>query len=45
MKALIVQHVICEGPGLLGDALLKRGWELDIRHMDRLTIDTALSCR
>lgn len=34
MKALIVQHVICEGPGLLGDALLKRGWELDIRHMD-----------
>lgn len=34
MKSLIVQHVSCEGPGLLADALLADGWELDIRCMD-----------
>jgi len=34
LRVLIVQHVACEGPGLLADALLKDGWELDLRCMD-----------
>lgn len=34
MKSLIVQHVSCEGPGLLADALFQDGWELDLRCMD-----------
>lgn len=34
MNALVIQHVACERPGLLSDALLKRNWELDIRYMD-----------
>ena len=34
MQALVVQHVACEGPGLLQEALERRGWKLDIRCMD-----------
>ena len=34
MQALVVQHVACEGPGLLQEALEQRGWKLDIRCMD-----------
>jgi len=34
MKILIIQHVACEGPGLLGDKLRNDGWETDIRCMD-----------
>jgi GMP synthase-like glutamine amidotransferase len=29
-----VQHVACEGPGLLADVLFQDGWELDLRCMD-----------
>lgn len=35
MRALVVQHVACEGPGLLEGALVEKGWVLDIRCMDR----------
>jgi GMP synthase-like glutamine amidotransferase len=31
---MIIQHVACEGPGLLGDKLRNDGWETDIRCMD-----------
>ncbi|CFX69893.1 Glutamine amidotransferase [Syntrophomonas zehnderi OL-4] len=34
MRILVIQHVACEGPGLLGDELIANGWELDIRCMD-----------
>lgn len=34
MRVLIVQHVACEGPGLLADALFEDGWESDVRRMD-----------
>ncbi|MEW6770834.1 MAG: type 1 glutamine amidotransferase [Bacillota bacterium] len=34
MRVLIVQHVACEGPGLLADVLFQDGWELDLRCMD-----------
>ncbi len=34
MQALVVQHVACEGPGLLQETLEQRGWKLDIRCMD-----------
>ncbi len=33
MRLLTIQHVPCEGPGLLEDKLIKNGWELDIKHM------------
>lgn len=35
MQALVVQHVACEGPGLLQDVLVGKGWGLDIRCMDQ----------
>ncbi|HHW40758.1 MAG TPA: type 1 glutamine amidotransferase [Syntrophomonadaceae bacterium] len=35
MQALVVQHVACEGPGLLEHVLVEKGWRLDIRCMDR----------
>lgn len=35
MEALVVQHVACEGPGLLEDVLVGKGWRLDIRCMDQ----------
>lgn len=35
MRALVVQHVACEGPGLLRDVLEQKGWRLDIRCMDQ----------
>jgi GMP synthase (glutamine-hydrolysing) len=34
MRLLVVQHVSCEGLGLLKDKLINDGWELDIRSMD-----------
>jgi len=34
MRLLMIQHVSCEGPGLLKDKLLCNGWDLDIRCMD-----------
>ncbi|MCS7242526.1 type 1 glutamine amidotransferase [Candidatus Caldatribacterium sp.] len=33
-RALVVQHVTLEGPGLLSAALKERGWNLDLRVMD-----------
>jgi GMP synthase-like glutamine amidotransferase len=33
LQALIIQHVLCEGPGLLYPALSAAGWELDLRVM------------
>jgi len=35
VQALVVQHVACEGPGLLQDVLVGKGWGLDIRCMDQ----------
>ena len=35
MRLLMIQHVACEGPGLLADVLSRQGWELDIRYMDK----------
>lgn len=35
MKALVVQNVTIEGPGLLQPAMEKAGWRLDIRIMDQ----------
>lgn len=32
MKALIVKHIDCEGPGLLGDVLERHGIEMDFTH-------------
>ncbi|MGD0153823.1 MAG: type 1 glutamine amidotransferase [Thermacetogeniaceae bacterium] len=34
MQVLVVQHVSCEGPGLLQEALEQKGWSLDVRCMD-----------
>ena len=34
MRLLLIQHVACEGPGLLEDVLNGRGWELDSKCMD-----------
>jgi len=34
MRLLMIQHVACEGPGLLEKELIDRGWEMDIRCMD-----------
>ncbi|PKM76056.1 MAG: GMP synthase [Firmicutes bacterium HGW-Firmicutes-15] len=34
MRLLMIQHVACEGPGLLHEVLSQRGWELDIKYMD-----------
>jgi len=34
MRVLIIQHVACEGPGLLEDVLLRKGWEIDLRCME-----------
>jgi len=34
MRLLIIQHVACEGPGLLETELINQGWELDVRCMD-----------
>lgn len=34
MRLLMIQHVSCEGPGLLQDMLEQNGWETDIRCMD-----------
>lgn len=34
MRSLIIQHVKCEGPGLLEETLLGRGWSIDLRCMD-----------
>lgn len=34
MRALVVQHVACEGPGLLEDVLCRKGWVLDVRCME-----------
>jgi GMP synthase (glutamine-hydrolysing) len=34
MQALVVQHVACEGPGLLQEALEQKGWRLDTRCME-----------
>lgn len=34
MKALVVQHTVNEGMGLLEDVFRSRGWELDIRCME-----------
>jgi GMP synthase-like glutamine amidotransferase len=30
----MIQHVACEGPGLLEQELINADWELDIRYMD-----------
>jgi GMP synthase - Glutamine amidotransferase domain len=30
----MIQHVACEGPGLLEQELINKGWELDLRCMD-----------
>lgn len=35
MQLLIIQHVACEGPGLLAKKLIDNGWDLDIRCMDK----------
>lgn len=35
MQALIVQPVGIEGPGALGTALEKEGWQLEVRQMDK----------
>lgn len=35
MRALVVQNVELEGPGLLRRAMEEAGWELDVRVMDR----------
>ncbi|MDH7578583.1 MAG: type 1 glutamine amidotransferase [Bacillota bacterium] len=35
MRVLVVQHVICEGPGLLQEVLDQQGWRFDIRCMDQ----------
>jgi len=35
MQVLIVQHVACEGPGLLENVLDGKGWQMDIRCMDQ----------
>ncbi|MGO0123098.1 type 1 glutamine amidotransferase [Desulfothermobacter acidiphilus] len=35
LRSLMVQHVACEGPGLLAEVLSSEGWELDIRVMDQ----------
>lgn len=35
MRLLMIQHVACEGPGLMADLLSRQGWDLDIRYMDR----------
>lgn len=34
MRLLMVQHVVCEGPGLLEQELVNKDWELDLRCMD-----------
>jgi GMP synthase-like glutamine amidotransferase len=34
MRLLMIQHVACEGPGLLLEMLDQKGWEIDIRYMD-----------
>ncbi|HNX29274.1 MAG TPA: type 1 glutamine amidotransferase [Syntrophomonadaceae bacterium] len=34
MRLLIIQHVTCEGLGLLESELISKGWGLDIRCMD-----------
>jgi GMP synthase-like glutamine amidotransferase len=34
MRLLMIQHVACEGPGLLEKEIINEGWELDIRCMD-----------
>lgn len=34
MRLLMIQHVTCEGPGLLENELINQGWEFDIRCMD-----------
>lgn len=34
MRLLMIQHVACEGPGLLEKELINKNWELDIRCMD-----------
>ncbi|MCX5779688.1 MAG: type 1 glutamine amidotransferase [Firmicutes bacterium] len=34
MRLLMIQHVACEGPGLLADVLSDDGWELEIKLMD-----------
>ncbi len=38
MRLLMIQHVACEGPGLLEEVLRYKGWELDIRCMDTLGV-------
>ena len=35
MRALVVQNVELEGPGLLRQVMEEAGWELDVRVMDR----------
>jgi len=34
MRLLMIQHVACEGPGLLEEELVNNAWEIDIRCMD-----------
>lgn len=34
MQVLVIQHVACEGPGLLRETLERQGWTLDVRRMD-----------
>ncbi|MEA4927032.1 MAG: type 1 glutamine amidotransferase [Syntrophomonadaceae bacterium] len=34
MRLLMIQHVACEGPGLLEPGFINKGWEVDIRCMD-----------
>lgn len=34
MRLLMIQHVACEGPGLLADVFNRQGWEVDTRYMD-----------
>lgn len=34
VRILMIQHVVCEGPGLLAEVLGDKGWDLDVRVMD-----------
>lgn len=35
MRLLMIQHITCEGPGLLEPVLVGQGWELDIKCVDK----------
>ncbi|TDA68706.1 MAG: type 1 glutamine amidotransferase [Clostridia bacterium] len=35
MRALVIQNIAIEGPGTLGPALERAGWQLEVRQMDR----------